>query len=141
MRRVSKKTARLVKSQKELAEKMGVTSSCVSTMLAGKAKLPLARFLQIMYHLNPDQDEVNDIFNIYLENLNIPHNALQLRHRDHLTAGSSGSLSGDKKIEKILEEIMFADIPDEIKVKVYQIIKKTTDKENPPAATEPPVEQ
>lgn len=141
MRRVSKKAARLVQSQKELAEKMGISSASISTMLNGKVKLPLTRFLQMMYHLNPAQDEVNDIFNIYLENLNIPHNALQLRHRDHLTAGNGGSISGDKKIEKILEEIMFADIPDEIKVKVYQIIKKATGKENPPATAEAPVEQ
>ena len=49
MQTVGKKVAKWIDSQKEIAEEIGVSSPSIHSMLSGKIKLPLGRFLQIVY--------------------------------------------------------------------------------------------
>ena len=65
-------------NQKELAEKLGIAPPSFSTMLSGKIALPLSRFLQIVFLLKPKQSEVDQVWELYLEELNIPKTALRL---------------------------------------------------------------
>ena len=124
MRNVGKKVAKWIDSQKEIAEEIGVSSPSIHSMLSGKIKLPLGRFLQIVYYLNPPREEVAEIFNLYLKDLELPPNAFSILHKDHPDAGSSKVFSFmDEKINQITDTVMSSDLTDEAKVKVYNIIK------------------
>ena len=124
MRNVGKKIAKWVDSQKGVAEEIGVSVSSMNSMLTGKMKLPLPRFLQIAYHLNPPQEEISEIFNLYLEDLELPLDGLKLIHKEVTEAGKGEvSISVDNKINKIIDAVMTSDLSDEAKVKVYNIVK------------------
>lgn len=86
--------------------------------------VPLVRFLQIIYHLNPPQNEVQEIFNLYLKELDLPEDGILIRHKDE-TADSEVSISFDSRIARITDAVMESDIPDAAKIKVYNIIKHT----------------
>lgn len=128
MARIGKKVAKWVDSQKEFAEEIGISSTAASSMLTGKAKFPLPRFLQTIYYLNPPQEEVTEVFNLYLEDLSLPPNSLQIQHGDVANSGQSGvSISSTAKlnntINKITDAVMSSNLSAESKVEVYNIIK------------------
>ena len=128
MARIGKKVANWVDSQKEFAEEIGISSTAASSMLNGRAKFPLPRFLQTIYYLNPPQEEVADVFNMYLEDLNLPPDSLKILHGDTVNCGQGGvSLSCTNKlngtINKITDEVMASSLSAEAKVEVYNIIK------------------
>lgn len=122
---IGKKVAQWVDSQKEIAEEIGVSSPSIHSMLTGKIRLPLTRFLQIIYHLNPPQGEVQEIFNMYLKELDLPPDGIIIRHKDE-SADQEVSISFDSRIARITDEVMGSDIPDSAKIRVYNIIKNTT---------------
>jgi predicted XRE-type DNA-binding protein len=121
---IGKKVAQWVDSQKEIAAEIGVSSPSIHSMLTGKIKLPITRFLQIIYHLNPPQNEVQEIFNMYLKELDLPGDGILIRHREE-TADNEVSICFDTRIARITDAVMESDIPDEAKIKVYKIIKNT----------------
>ena len=128
MARIGKQVAKWVDSQKEFAEEIGISSTAVNSMLNGKAKFPLPRFLQTIYYLNPPADEVTETFNLYLEDLNLPPGSLKITHSDVDHCGQGGvSLSCANKlngtINKITDEVMASSLSAEAKVEVYNIIK------------------
>jgi hypothetical protein len=124
MTRISKKVAAWVDSQKEIAEEIGVSVPSVHSMLTGKIKLPIGRFLQIIHFLNPPQEEVTEVFNLYLEDLGLPENCITIKHSNTAETGSNNlSISSNSKIPRIIDAVMDSDIPDDVKVKVYKIIK------------------
>ena len=122
---IGKRVAQWVDSQKEIAEEIGVSSPSIHSMLTGKIRLPLTRFLQIIYHLNPPQGEVQEIFNMYLKELDLPPDGIIIRHKDE-SADQEVSISFDSRIARITDEVMASDIPDAAKIRVYNIIKNTT---------------
>lgn len=124
MRSIGKKVAQWVDSQSAIAEEIGVTSASMHSMLTGKIKFPLPRFLQVIYYLNPPADEVDEIFNLYLADLNMPENALKLFHSEAGAAGANDvSISFDGRVNRIIDAVMSSDLDDAAKVKVYNIIK------------------
>ena len=124
MRNIGKKVAQWVDSQTGIAENIGVSSASIHSMLTGKIRLPLPRFLQIIYHLNPPQSEVDEIFNMYLADLDLPENALRIAHKDPGEAGKNDvSISFDTRVGRIIDAVMSSDLDDAAKVKVYNIIK------------------
>jgi hypothetical protein len=125
MRNVGKKVANWVESQKEIAEEIGISTPSMNSMLTGKMKLPLNRFLQIIYYLNPPQDEVDEIFNIYLEDMGLPRDGVKIIHKEIGDAGKSEiSISLDHRMQRLTDEIMNSDLDAGAKVKVYQLIQK-----------------
>jgi hypothetical protein len=124
MRNVGKKVANWVDSQKEIAEEIGISTPSMNSMLTGKIRLPLPRFLQIIYHLNPPCNEVQDIFNLYLKELDLPPDGITIRHKEENT-DQDISISFDTRITRIIDAVMASDIPDGAKIKVYNIIKNT----------------
>lgn len=124
MPNIGKKVANWVDSQKEIAEEIGVSSPSMHSMLTGKIKLPLPRFLQIMYHLNPPQDEVQEIFNLYLKELDLPADGIIIRHKEEST-DPEVSITFDSRVARITDAVMESDLSDEAKVKVFKIIKNT----------------
>ena len=125
MRSIGKKVSQWVNSQKEIADEIGISTPSMNSMLTGKIKLPLPRFLQIIYHLNPPQEEVQDIFNLYLKELDLPADGITIRHREEV-ANQDVSISFDTRIARIIDAVMASeDIPDGAKIKVYNIIKNT----------------
>jgi hypothetical protein len=124
MSNIGKKVANWVDSQKEIAEEIGVSSPSMHSMLTGKIKLPLPRFLQIMYHLNPPQDEVQEIFNLYLKELDLPPDGITIRHKVE-SSDPEVSITFDTRIARITDAVIESDLTDEAKVKVLKIIKST----------------
>jgi predicted transcriptional regulator len=127
MSKIGKRVAKWVDSQTEIAEEIGVSPSAISKVVTGKARLRLARFVQIVYALNPPQEEIDEIFNLYLDDLGIPHHAMKLLHSDSEHSGDMDlSLSQtESRITKIINLVMASDIDDSAKVKVYNIIQET----------------
>lgn len=126
MKTVGRKISKWVDSQKEIAEEIGMSPSSINSMLKGKIKLPLSRFLQIAYYLNPPKEEVAEVFNLYLEELELPPDAFILVHKE---TGESGTTeislsSANTKLHKIMDAVMDSDLNDEAKVKVYKIIQQ-----------------
>lgn len=121
---IGKKVSQWVDSQKEIAEEIGVSSPSIHSMLTGKIKLPLPRFLQIIYHLNPPQQEVQEIFNMYLKELDLPADGIVIRHKEEAN-DPDVSITFDTRIARITDAVMESDIPDDAKIKVYRIIKNT----------------
>lgn len=66
-------------TQKDLADKLGMTPQSLNHMIKGDAPFPLTRFLQTAYALLPGEAEVNRVFALYLAELAIPTQAMQLR--------------------------------------------------------------
>jgi transcriptional regulator with XRE-family HTH domain len=118
MAKVGPIVAKWVESQRDLAAEIGISESTMSQMLTGKIKFPMPRFVQVAYHLNPQQDEINHAFNIYLSRLDMPANSMILQ-----TAKSvNQTVSSEKKIDNILQSIMASDLDPAVKVKIYNII-------------------
>jgi hypothetical protein len=128
-KKIGNKVANWVESQKDIAEEMGVTVPTINSMLNGKMKFPLTRFIQIVYLLNPPQNEVNEVTNIYLGELGIPENSIIITHTNTAENGtnnisiSSNGQNGSGKLPRLIDAIMDSDLSDEVKVKVYHIIK------------------
>ena len=99
----------------------------ISCFISGQRQLPLNRFIQIVHQAKPSQEDVDEIFNIYLEYLGIPEDALRLLCAGTKLPGSppEGSVIRDARIAKITENIMSSDIHSEAKVAVYNIIQST----------------
>lgn len=64
--------------QKEISEKMDMTPAAINKMLKGDADLPLPRFMQLVHILHPSQDEVDQVFAFYCEDLKIPSSSMRL---------------------------------------------------------------
>lgn len=127
MSKIGKKVALWIDSQTDVAEALGITPASLHTMLNGRLRLPLKRFTQIVYHVNPPQPEVDEVFNLYLEDLDIPENSMRLIRANSGAPGAAleGSVIRDAKIAKITEQMMGSSIPAEAKVKIYNIIQST----------------
>lgn len=128
MARIGKKVAKWVDSQKEFAEEIGISSTAANSMLTGRTKFPLPRFLQTIYYLNPPQEEVAEVFNLYLEDLDLPPYSLKIQHGDVANSGQSGvSISATARINntitKITDAVMRSGLTAEAKVEVYNIIQ------------------
>lgn len=65
-------------SQKELAEALNISAPSLSKMLSGAAPLPITRFLQIVNVLHPSQDEINKVWQLYLDELGLSATILKL---------------------------------------------------------------
>lgn len=126
MTTIGRKISKWVDSQKEIAEEIGMSPSSINSMLKGKMRLPLSRFLQIAYYLNPPKEEVAEVFNLYLEELELPPDAFTLVHKDTVGAGTGeiSLSSANTKLHKIMDAVMDSDLNDEAKVKVYKIIQQ-----------------
>lgn len=128
MSKIGKKVALWINSQTEIATALGITPASLHTMLNGRLRLPFKRFAQIVYHANPPQSEVDDVLNLYLEDLDIPENSLRLIRSNSGAPGATleGSVIRDAKIAKITEQMMSSSIPADAKVKIYSIIQSTS---------------
>ena len=121
MRKIGPKIANWVGNQRETAEIIGVAPSSLHQMLAGKIRLPLLRFLQIMYYLNPPTQEVDEVFNLFLAKVDLPPNSLRIvRGDEDVPAAKPGKKA---EVDAIVDAVMASDIDDGAKVKVYNIIK------------------
>jgi transcriptional regulator with XRE-family HTH domain len=126
MTKKGKKIAELIDSKKEIAEEMGISQAAISSMLTGKMAIPLNRFIQMVYFINPPQENVNEIFDMYLEELGLPEGCLIITHKELAqTEGGNLSIAGCNRVSRIMDVIMASDLPDAAKVKVYNIIKQT----------------
>jgi transcriptional regulator with XRE-family HTH domain len=126
MTKKGKKIAELIDSKKEIAEEMGISQAAISSMLTGKMAIPLNRFIQMVYFINPPQENVNEIFDMYLEELGLPEGCLIITHKELAQSeGSNLSIPGCNRVSRIIDVIMSSDLPDAAKVKVYNIIKQT----------------
>lgn len=127
MSKIGKKVAEWIETQTDVAEALGITPASLHTMLNGKLRLPIKRFVQIVYHVNPPQPEVDEVLNLYLEDLDIPENSMRLIRANSGAPGAAleGSVIRDAKIAKITEQMMGSSIPAEAKVKIYNIIQST----------------
>lgn len=131
MPKIGKRVAEWIDSQTKIAQEMGIGLSSISSYMSGQRKLPLNRFIQIVHNAQPPQDDIDDIFNMYLGDLGIPDNAIRLLRAGAEVPGSpiEGAVIRDARIAKITELVMASeDIPAEAKVTVYNIIQSTRKK-------------
>lgn len=131
MPKIGKKVAKWIDSQTKAAEELGVSLSTINRAVSGKARMRLAIFVQIVYFFNPPQDEVDEIFDMYLEDLGIPPGSMRLvknESADQTTHSSLPIMQSDSRISRIIDAVMASDIDDAAKVKVYNIIKETKKK-------------
>jgi transcriptional regulator with XRE-family HTH domain len=131
MPKIGRRVAKWIDSQTQIAQEMGIASSAISSYISGKRQLPLPRFLQIVHNAKPPQDDIDDIFNMYLGDLGIPDGAIRLLRAGADIPGSpvEGTVIRDARIAKITELVMASeDIPAEAKVAVYNIIQSTRKK-------------
>lgn len=131
MSKIGKKIAEWIDSQRQVAQEAGITPSAISSYVTGKRQLPLYRFLQIVNTVKPPQEDVDDIFNFYLEDLGIPSSAIRLLCAGSEIPGSpvEGTVIRDARIAKITELVMDSDkLSAEAKVIVYNIIQSTRKK-------------
>ena len=118
MGKIGPKIANWVGNQVEMASIIGVATSSLHQMLAGKIRLPLLRFLQIAYYLKPPQEEVDEIFNLFLAKVDLPPDSLRIVRGDEAPEPLKKS-----ETNAIIDAVMASDIDDGAKVKVYNIIK------------------
>ena len=118
MGKIGPKIANWVGNQAETAAKIGISSTSLNQMLAGKIHFPMPRFLQIMYYLNPPQEEVDEIFDLFLAKVDLPPHALRITQGDEAPEPLKKS-----ETDAIIDAVMASDIDDSAKVKVYNIIK------------------
>lgn len=132
MPKIGKKVAEWIDNKSKLAKETGITPAALSCFISGQRRLPLNRFIQIVYQAKPAQEDVDEIFNIYLDFLGIPEDSLRLLQAGTKLPGSppEGSVIRDARIAKITEQIMSSDIVAEAKVKIYNIIQSTRPGEN-----------
>ena len=131
MPKIGREVAKWIDSQTQIAQEMGIASSAISSYISGKRQLPLPRFLQIVHNAQPPQDDIDDIFNMYLEDAGIPHGALRLLRAGSEVPGSpvEGAVMRDARIAKITELVMASEeIDPAAKVAVYNIIQSTRKK-------------
>ena len=67
-----------IPQQNETARKLGMTPSGLNQMLSGASLFPFTRFLQLVNLLKPEQDQVDKVFELYLEDLGIPRDVMRL---------------------------------------------------------------
>jgi hypothetical protein len=110
-----------------LAQELGINSAAISCFIRGDRQLPLNRFIQIVNIKKVPQPDIDEIFNLYLEDVGVPADALRLVRAGSETPGASpeGSVIRDARIAKVTSLIMASDIKPEAKVKVYEIIQAT----------------
>jgi DNA-binding transcriptional regulator YdaS (Cro superfamily) len=122
MKKIGPQIAKWVENQQETAEIMGISPASLNQMLSGKIRLPLPRFLQIMYYRNPPQAEANDIFNQFLAKVDLPPNSIRVVMHPQENAASN-NMPQPNNNDAIIDAVMASDIDDTAKVKVYSIIK------------------
>ena len=131
MSKIACRVAKWVDSQTQLAQEMGIGLSTINSYMNGQRRLPLSRFIQIVHQAKPPQEDVDDIFNMYLEDLGLPTGAVRLLRAGAEVPGSpvEGAVLRDARIAKITELVMASeDISAEAKVAVYNIIQSTRKK-------------
>ena len=130
MSKIARRVAQWIDSQTQLAQEMGIGLSTINSYMNGQRRLPLSRFIQIVHQAKPSQDDIDDIFNMYLEDLGVPLGSVRLLRSGSEVPGSpiEGTVIRDARIAKIIELVMAADIDAEAKVKVYNIIQSTKKK-------------
>lgn len=142
MYKIAKKVSQWVISQTELAKALGMASPSINSMLNGKKNLPLNRFLQIVHELNPPQNEVDEVFNLYLNKFDLPVNSFRIRKNvDMVQQPENKPMAIENAVEAapmvnsadtdvvsaIIDAVMAADIDDAAKVKLYNIAKEIQD--------------
>jgi predicted transcriptional regulator len=124
---IGRKISKWVDSQAEIAEEIGVSPATISRAIRGEFKMRMGRFVQIVHYLNPPQNEVDEIFDLYLEELGIPAGSMRLSSlgskQNEVSEVSISHCSS--RINKIIDAVMASDIDDSAKVKVYNIIQST----------------
>jgi hypothetical protein len=130
MSKIAKKISEWVDSPVEIAEATGISTATLSKAKNGQLRMKIGRICQIIHFLKPPQSEVDEMFDLYLEDLDIPPGSLRLVMTD--TGEQSGEdsnvsfthcSSSSSKLSKITDAVMAADIPAEAKVIVYNIIQ------------------
>lgn len=132
-------------SQTDLAKALGMTSPSINSMLNGKKRLPFNRFLQIVHKLNPPQNEVDEVFNLYLNKFELPVNSFRIRKNVDTVQQENKPMAIENKpmaienmveaapivnsvdidvVSAIIDAVMASDIDDTAKVKVYNIAKE-----------------
>lgn len=133
MYKIAKKVSQWVISQTELAKALGMASPSINSMLNGKKNLPLNRFLQIVHELNPPQNEVDEVFNLYLNKFDLPVNSFRIRknvdvvqqpENKPMEAAPIVNPVDIDVVSAIIDAVMASDIDDTAKVKVYNIAKE-----------------
>jgi hypothetical protein len=151
MYKIGKKVSMWVISQTDLAKALGMTSPSINSMLNGKKRLPFNRFLQIVHQLNPPQNEVDEVFNLYLNKFELPVNSFRIRknvdtvqvqqQKNKPMAIENKPMAIENVVEvapivnpvdinvvsAIIDAVMASDIDDTAKVKVYNIAKEIKD--------------
>ena len=88
---ISKIVSSWVVSQKDLSDKLGISSAAMSRFFSSVTAIPLNRFLQIVHILKPPKAEVEEVFGLYLDDLGISRNDMALifrgYHEDSVTEG------------------------------------------------------
>lgn len=120
MKKIGPKIANWVENQSELAALMGVATPSLNQMLAGRIRLPLLRFLQVIYYLNKEEAEANEVFNLFLAKVDLPPDSLRIVRGDNVSPSKPVKKT---EVDAIVDAVMAADIDDTAKVKVYNIIK------------------
>jgi transcriptional regulator with XRE-family HTH domain len=126
MSKIAKKIADWVDSPTEIAEAIGISPAAISKAKNGQMKMKIGRICQIVHFLKPPQTEVDEMFDLYLEDLDIPPGALRLVITDPQAQpeeSASISFSYSSSLSKITDAVMLSDIDDSAKVKVYNIIQ------------------
>lgn len=65
--------------QSDVADQIGITKSSMSYMMNGDTDFPLIRFLKFITVVHPSQEEIDEIFSMYLESAGISGNVLRLQ--------------------------------------------------------------
>jgi DNA-binding XRE family transcriptional regulator len=128
MPKIGKKVAKWVDSQTQAAEAIGVSPATIHRVVSGKGKMRMAVFVQMVHFFNPPQSEVDEVWDLYLEDLGIHPGSLRLvksdgDNHDHQPELSFAQL--DSRVNRIVDAVMSSDIDDSAKVKVYNIIQST----------------
>ena len=127
MSKIAKKIAEWVDSPTEIAEATGISAATLSKARSGQLRMKIGRICQIVHFIKPPQHEVDEMFDLYLEDLSIPPGSLRLvisnpnGEPEDTTNISFAHCSS--RLTKITDAVMASDIDDSAKVKVYNIIQ------------------
>ncbi len=130
MPKIAKKIAEWVDSPVEIAEATGISTATLSKAKNGQLRMKIGRICQLIHFIKPPQPEVDEMFDLYLEDLGIPPGSLRLIIADSDTSDEDSAnisfshcSSSSSRLSKITDAVMAADIPAEAKVIVYNIIQ------------------
>ena len=95
-----------IEQQNVVAQQLGISPAGLNKMLSGASALPLPRFLQLVVATHPSQNEVDQVFALYLEDLGLSPSSLRLIARDK---GEEGDIRA--RIHAMVDQIPDAKLP------------------------------